>query len=91
MSIEYELKSDLTIRKIKNELFVFDRNSATVHTFNEIGAQIFQLIENSIPQSEIAPIILEHYDISIETCQNDILEFLQQLQDKKLIRVKEQQ
>lgn len=88
MSIQYELKSNLTIRKIKKELFVFDRDNATVHTFNEIGAQIFLLMENNTSQSDIIKLIMEQHDVSMETCQNDISEFIQELQHKQLITVK---
>jgi hypothetical protein len=88
MSIRYELKNNLTIRRIKNELFVFDSDNATVHTFNEIGAQIFLLIEGHTSQSDIVKNITEQHDISMETCQNDISEFIQELQHKQLINVK---
>jgi hypothetical protein len=87
MKLDYELESELSIRKIKNELFIFDRKSGRVHTFNSIGAFIWQLIEQKTPYSEIISTITEQFEVSIEMLQLDIVEFFHQLENKQLIKI----
>jgi hypothetical protein len=87
MNIDYSLEADLTIRKIKDELFIFDRKSGRVHTFNSTGSFIWQLIEQKKTYSEIISAIVHQFEISNEISQLDVLQFFSELENKQLIKL----
>jgi hypothetical protein len=54
---------------------------------DKIGSRIWDIIENSISISDIKNILLQEYEVDEETCLNDLIEFLEDLQNKGLILV----
>jgi len=54
---------------------------------DKIGSRIWELIENPRSIEEIKAILLEEYEVDEETCLIDLIEFLEDLQNKGLIIV----
>jgi hypothetical protein len=52
-----------------------------------IGSRIWELIEHSVKVEEIMTRLLEEYDVDEKTCLGDLIEFLEDLQNKGLIIV----
>lgn len=57
-----------------------------IYTLNELGSRIWQLIEGPTPVSQIVDTIGKEYDISVAEATKDIVEFLDLLESKALIR-----
>jgi len=57
-----------------------------IYTLNELGSRIWELIDGPIPVSQIVDIVGYEYDISAEEAARDIVEFLNVLESKALIR-----
>lgn len=49
---------------------------------NEGGAQIWKLLERNMPQAEICKWLCENYRLSPEEAENDLRDFIAQLQMK---------
>jgi hypothetical protein len=54
---------------------------------NEVGARVWQLIQEPTAVQAICAAILDEYDVTEEECQRDVLELLSDLADKGLIDV----
>ena len=54
---------------------------------DKIGSRIWELIENLVSIKEIRSILIEEYDVDEETCLKDLIEFLEDLQNKGLLIV----
>ena len=53
---------------------------------NEIGTRIWELTENEILIQDIINTLMEEYDVDEATCQSDVMEFVEELGNKKLIK-----
>ena len=79
------ISDSLSVRKIGDEIFIFDRKLSKIHTFNKVGSLIWErLKEDTIPES-IVDLIIERFDVDRETAEKDLMEFVDELEKKKLI------
>ena len=49
-----------------------------IFTLNKIGAFIWERLDGKRPLSQIIGLLLDHFDVSSEEAENDILEFIAQ-------------
>jgi len=54
---------------------------------DKIGSRIWELIEQTMKVDEVRIILMDEYDVDEETCLNDLIEFLEDLQNKGLVIV----
>lgn len=76
---------NLSIRKIDSEIFILNRSTAEIHTFNETGTFIWELIEKKHTIEDISRRISEEYEITPEAAFREIDEFIADLKNKQLI------
>ena len=50
-----------------------------IFTLNKIGAFIWERLDGKRPLSQIIGLLLDHFDVSSEEAENDILEFIAQV------------
>ena len=82
------ISNTISIRKIGDELFIFDRHLSKIHNLNKVGAFIWDLIKEGLAKNETIDRIVERFDVGRNTVESDFEEFLQELQNKKIITVK---
>ena len=58
-----------------------------IYTFNEVGSRIWSLLERPTTLSAIVAVISQEYDAPPEQVTADLLEWLDSLQAKGLIRI----
>ncbi len=63
-------------------------NSGSYYELNDVAYLIVQNLNNSISFKEIKEIVTESFDIDEDTCEQDILSFLQNLIDRDFLEVK---
>lgn len=56
-----------------------------VITLNEVGAFIWQILENGADKQEIVNKMLEEYDVSREIAEKDVEEYIEKLRGAELI------
>ena len=54
---------------------------------DKIGSRIWELIEHTVKVDEVRIILLDEYEVDEETCLKDLIEFLDDLQNKGLVIV----
>lgn len=72
---------------LDDEIVVLNMNDSKYYGLNGIGAFIWQSIEASGRVSAIVDSILDNYEVTRESCEEDVLIFLRELSDAGLIRV----
>lgn len=55
-------------------------------SLNEVGACIWKQLQQNRSEEEILSAVLEEFDVSEEEAKQDLDEFLQRLQDAKLLQ-----
>lgn len=53
---------------------------------NPVGGRIWDLLEQPRTPAGICDILMEEYNVPAETCRRDVLEFIGQLFEKKLVK-----
>jgi hypothetical protein len=74
---------------LAGEAVIMDPNTGMYYGLNEVGAQIWELIQESKTVGQIRDAIVAEYEVEPEQCTDDILGLLQDLAAKELIEVKD--
>ena len=69
------------------EVVILDLKSGTYYGLDLLGARVWSLIEQPTSLSAIRDAIMADYDIDAETCERDILAFLEQMQGVGLVEI----
>lgn len=64
---------------------VLDIKQGQMFNVNLAGSRILELLETGTPESEIACAISREFEISGQTAAQDVQEFLQTLQERRLL------
>jgi hypothetical protein len=83
--MNFAVSKDLSVRKIEDEVFIFNRKDSHIHSFNKSGAFLWDVAEKSSSTVQLVDSLCEKYDVDRLTAEKDALEFLDQLQKLGLI------
>ena len=75
--------------QIDDEVVMMNIQSGKYYGMDTIGSRIWELINEKIQVQQVVDQLLEEYDVSQEQCKNDVLEFLKELNENKLVEVLE--
>ena len=87
------IKSKITLSKnvfaqeIDEETIILDSETQEYFSINEIGKVIWSLIEEKKNLEEIKAEMLDMYEVPEEQLEKDLLNFLQALEQKGLIKI----
>lgn len=81
------VSDDLTTADLGGEAIVLDVKSGNYFGLNEVGAFILECIRQPVSVREVIDRMLKEYDATREQITQDVVQFLQQLQEQGLIRV----
>ena len=87
------IKSKITLSKnvfaqeIDEETIILDSETQEYFSINEIGKVIWSLIEEKKNLAEIKAEMLDMYEVPEEQLEKDLLNFIQALEQKGLIKV----
>ena len=73
--------------QIDDEVVMMNIQSGKYYGMDTIGSRIWELINEKIQVQQVIDQLIEEYDVSAEQCQNDVLEFLDELNQNKLVEV----
>lgn len=71
------VSDDIIVRKIDSELFVYNRERSLIHTFNESGVFIWELIEKGYEKDKVIDVLVHEYAVDVQTATKDVDEFMQ--------------
>lgn len=73
---------------LDGETVILDIRSDAYSSLNEVGTAVWNLLENQITFADIREILLAEFDVTTEECCENLISFLKELTDKKLIAVR---
>ena len=76
--------------EIADEAVILNLDSGIYYGLNEVGARIWELIQQPQSFSELCSILLEEYDVSAEACERDLKKILLDLKTASLIEVNDE-
>ncbi len=69
------------------ETAILDLKAGMYYGLDDVGARVWDLIQEPRNVGDIRDILLEEYDVAPERCERDLLALLQRLADERLIEV----
>ncbi|KAB8330905.1 PqqD family protein [Scytonema tolypothrichoides VB-61278] len=70
------------------EAVILNLKSGVYHGLNEVGARIWNFIQQPTVVNDIKQTLLEEYEVEPEVCVGDILALLEELKAVELVEVK---
>jgi hypothetical protein len=80
--------SGLVSSELAGEAVILDLKSGTYYGLDQVGARIWELIQQPKTINEIRDTLLAEYDVEAERCQADLQTLLQELDAKQLLEIK---
>lgn len=78
---------DLSTAYLDGEAVILDVNSGQYYGLNEVGARIFELVEQPCSVDKIITLLTNEYRVEGENLKADLLAFLNDMAQKDLIQV----
>ena len=79
----------LTAATLGDEAVLLDANSGRYYGLNELGSRIFELIRVPSAVTDIKSTLLEEYKVEEEKLESDLLAFLRDMEQRKLIEMRD--
>jgi hypothetical protein len=73
---------------LEGEAVVLNLESGTYYGLNEVGARIWQLVQEPRSIASICLVLVDEFDVSQEECERDVLAILNEMQAQALIEVR---
>ncbi|MBE9065715.1 PqqD family protein [Leptolyngbya cf. ectocarpi LEGE 11479] len=74
--------------ELNGEVVILNLSSGVYYGLNEVGARIWELIQQPCQVHELHNVLLEEYDVPTDTCRQELLKLLLELKNACLIEVK---
>lgn len=72
---------------LAGEAVILDPDSGMYYGLNEVGARVWELIQDPKTVDEIRDALLTEYEVKPERCERDLFALLQNLADKGLVEI----
>ena len=80
-------KEEVLASNLEDELVMMNLESDSYYGMNAVGSRIWELLERPLALAELYALLQEEFDVDGETCQRDVLPFIQKIIDEKLLRI----
>ena len=74
---------------LKGEVAILDLKAGVYYGLDDVGARVWNLIQEPKTVSEIRDVLLQEYDVEADRCERDLLALLQRLADEGLAEVED--
>ena len=75
-------------QEVDGEMVLLDMNSENYFGLDDVGTDIWKAIEEKKVLKEVLKTLLEQYDVEEEVLKNDLVTFVEKLQERGLVEVK---
>ena len=90
-----EISKDSIIKKtdeivesdIDGETVMMSIENGEYYGLDSVGSHIWELIQSPIKVSELVDTLLKKYNVDHNTCESDVMEFLNELNNNKILVV----
>lgn len=90
LNIENEISKngDIYSSEVDGETIMMNIDNNAYYTTKEIGNRIWELLDSLNTPKAICEQLMQEYEVSQEQCQNDVLQFLEQLIEHGIVTKK---
>jgi|LGVF01.1.fsa_nt_gb hypothetical protein len=78
---------ELVWRVIDGGVVILTADGHEIHTLNKVGSAIWELADGAKNLKEIVTQICERFDVSFGVAQVDVMDFAEQLVDKNILQI----
>jgi Coenzyme PQQ synthesis protein D (PqqD) len=76
--------------QLADEVVILNLDSGIYYGLNEVGARIWELVQQPRSFAELHSILLEEYDVDSDACQQDLTNILLDLRSRNLVEVSDE-
>ena len=73
--------------ELGGEAIILNMASGVYYGLNEVGARVWELVQQPRSLAELHSMLLEEYDVQPEVCKRDLVKIISMLQDARLVEV----
>lgn len=86
MSTKYQVTPEVLSSKIDEEIVLMSIEAGYYFGLEPVGSRIWEILsEKPATFDELVTQLMEEYDVDVETCQNDVKSFIDDMVSKKLL------
>lgn len=74
--------------RVGEELVILDSRDSRYYGLDPIGRRMWELLERPQSVDALCRILQDEFDVAEETCRRDVLPFLEQLSDARLLEIR---
>ena len=78
---------EIVASDIDGETVMMSIENGEYYGLDDIGSRIWKLIEKPVKVSDLIDTLLERFDVDRETCEKDVLKFLNELNEDKILQL----
>lgn len=78
---------DIVASDIDDEKVMMSVEKGEYFGLDPIGSRVWELIEKPVKVGDLIDALLQKYDVDRETCEHDVLVFLQELHESGILQV----
>jgi len=78
---------DIVASDIDDEKVMMSVEQGQYYSLDPIGSRVWELIEKPVKVSELIDALLPEYDVDRESCERDVLVFLEKLEEEGILNV----
>ena len=80
--------SELVSSDIDGEVVMMSIENGKYYGLDKVGSRIWEVLENSLSVSELIDQLLVEFEVERETCEKDVMYFLQKLDDDNMLEIR---
>ncbi len=78
---------EVAFRVIDGETVMMSLQAGKYYSLDQVGTRVWELLEQPMTVEAICTALLEEFEVDRETCQRDVVQFLEMLAADELVRV----
>ncbi|MEM1254757.1 MAG: PqqD family peptide modification chaperone [Cyanobacteria bacterium P01_H01_bin.21] len=76
--------------ELNSEAVILNLSSGVYYGLNEVGARIWQIIQEPCSLEKIQSALIEEYDVPPDVCKQEVLKLLLELKNANLIEISDE-
>lgn len=85
LTTRYTIPSSTMLQIVDDEVLLFNSSNELFFTINEVGAAMWEVMQDYSKLQDVVDELKEYFDVSIEQLSTDVLVFSQSLSDQGLM------
>jgi len=73
--------------EVGNEVVLLSIEKGVYFGLNKVGARVWSLLDEFVPVQEVCATIVGEFEVTLEQCQEEVLQLLKDMREQGLIRI----